>query len=211
MINISAIMHQLNDLERRLANIVRLGVVDQVDYTLARVRVKYDEHNGKPVITGWLRWITERAGGDITWWAPEIGEQVKISSPGGDLSQGIVEPALYQNTIPAPANSADIHRTNYKDGSWTEYNRATHKLTITVNGGDVVLNATGNIDAAAGGNAIINAGGNVDIDAGGNATVDATAIILNGGLSGGVVCQTHVCSLTGAPHPQGSTTVSSGG
>lgn len=212
--------YNLVEISRRLENLIRVGVIAETDYNAARVRVTYGiDEDGTPTNTDWLPWLTQRASNDVDWCAPEINEQVLLICPSGDLAQGFVLPAIYQNNHPAPLNVETKRRVNFADGSFIEYDRAAHKFSLTVNGGDCVINTTGNIDAAAGGNALVNAGGNIDATAGGKAIVNATGnvevdgakIIMNGGLSGGVVCQTHVCSLTGSPHPQGSTTVSSGG
>ncbi len=72
---------------------------------------------------------------------------------------------------------------------------------------DTTINAGANAIVKAGANVSVEAGGNVAVKAAGMATVDAAQIKLNKGTGGGVVCQAHMCSLTGAPHPQGSTTV----
>lgn len=212
--------YNLVELSRRLENLIRVGVIAEADYTIARVRVTYaTDENNAPVNTNWLPWLTQRAGNDADWWPPEVGEQVLLICPSGDLAQGFVLPAVYQQNHPAPDSVATKRRINFADGSFFEYDRAAHKFTLTVNGGDCMLNTTGNLDAAIGGDALINASGNLDatvgadaiISASGNVNVDGTAINLNQGTSGGVVCQLHVCSLTGSPHPQGSATVLGGG
>lgn len=204
MIDLTDIEYRLSELERRLANVVRSGVIADADYTSARVRVQYaEDENGDPVTTAWLPWMTRRAGEAIEWWAPEVGEQVTILSPSGDLAQGTVLPAQFSTAHPAPSSDPKIRRTNYGDGSFVEYDETAHKLTVTVNGGDVVLNATGNLDAAVGGNA--------DIAASDKVNLDGTEVLINLGTSGGVVCQQHACAFTGSPHPQGSATVKAGG
>lgn len=196
-------MLELTELSRRLENLIRVGVIDEVDYTIPAARVRYAEDvEGNPVLTAWLPWTARRAGNDIDWWAPEVGEQVVIISPSGDLALGVIMSSLYQTAYSAPESDENKRRTNFQDGSWLEYDRTAHKFTLTVNGGDVVVNATGNIDAAVGGDANITAGGDV--------TLDGASIAMNGGASGGVVCKNHACAFTGSPHPQGSTTISGG-
>lgn len=199
---------QLNiiELQRRLFNLIQVGTVHSADYPKALVRVALGE-----LVTGWLPWLTARAGADRSWWAPSVGEQVVVLSPSGELVQGMVLPALFQTAHPAPGNAETLHHTAYGDGSFVEYDRATGQMTVTNNVGNTLMNSVGDLDAAVGGNAIVNAAGDVDIDAGGTATVDAASIVLNGGASGGLVCQAHVCAFTGSPHPQGSATITGGG
>lgn len=54
----------------------------------------------------------------------------------------------------------------------------------------------------------LNVGGNCDINVDGHATIDATTIKLNEGSP--VVTTAHICSFTGKPHSDGSSTVSAG-
>ena len=137
--------HTAAEFDRRLANVVRVGTITALDAASALVRVSL----GDGLITDWLPWLTHRAGPDRTWHAPEPGEQVVVLSPSGELDQGVVLPALYQDAHPEPANSADVHRTVYADGSVVEYDRAAHRLTVNVGSGSVVVNcATATVHAS---------------------------------------------------------------
>ena len=78
------------EIVRRLENVVRLGTVAEVRYeTPARCRIKTGD-----LITDWLPWTTARAGGDRSWWAPEVGEQVIAAVVLSDEAEalGVVEP-----------------------------------------------------------------------------------------------------------------------
>lgn len=118
---------RIGDIERRLCNIVRPGTVSDVDYSNARIKVKVGDNT-----TGWLPWVTGRAGGNVTWQAPEKNEQVLVLSPAGEMAVGFVIPSVYQNNYPANGNSADIERTTYSDGAVIEYHRDTSTYNITL-------------------------------------------------------------------------------
>lgn len=125
----------MTEAERRLANLVVLGQVAELDAERARVRVK-----AGPILTAWLPFTTGRAGPDVTWHAPEPGEQVVLVAPGGDLNQAVVVGALYRQAYPAPADTADISRTRFKDGAVMEYDRERHHWHLSVpSGGKIVL------------------------------------------------------------------------
>lgn len=125
----------MTEAERRLANLVVLGQVAELDAERARVRVK-----AGPILTAWLPFTTGRAGPDVTWHAPEPGEQVVLVAPGGDLNQAVVVGSLYRQAYPAPADSAEISRTQYKDGAVMEYDREQHHWHLSVpSGGQIVL------------------------------------------------------------------------
>ncbi|WP_265031290.1 MULTISPECIES: phage baseplate assembly protein V [unclassified Wolbachia] len=115
------------ELNRRLANIMRIGLVKEVDYEKARVRVKIGEF-----ITDWLPWVTARAGEDRSWFAPNIDEQVIVLSPFGELSLGVVLPAIYQEKYPPPENKKEINSAKFQDGTKLSYDKDKHHLEIDV-------------------------------------------------------------------------------
>ncbi|MGL9779718.1 MAG: phage baseplate assembly protein V [Wolbachia sp.] len=115
------------ELNRKLANIIRIGLIKEVDYEKARVRVKVGEF-----ITDWLPWITTRAGEDRSWFAPNINEQVVIFSPLGELSLGVVLRGIYQEKYPAPENKKEINSIKFQDGTKFTYDKEKHHLEIEV-------------------------------------------------------------------------------
>ena len=124
------------ELERRVANLVRSGLVYSADYDAAKVRVRYDtDAAGAPVLTAPLPWFARRSGEDGDWWAPEVGEEVAILSPSGDLLQGMVLPALYRQAYPAPETVPTRHVRRYADGAVFMYDREAHHLEATLPAG----------------------------------------------------------------------------
>ncbi|EAL58202.1 hypothetical protein WwAna0372 [Wolbachia endosymbiont of Drosophila ananassae] len=87
----------ISELRRKLANIVRIGIVEKIDYEKAKVKVKIGE-----LVTDFLPWITNRAE---NWLPPNIDEQVIVLSPLGELSLGVVLPAIYQEKYPPQLSS----------------------------------------------------------------------------------------------------------
>ena len=128
-------LHQdMTEAERRLSNLVMLGQVAELDASRARVRVQ-----AGPILTTWLPFATVRAGPDRTWHAPEAGEQVVLVAPGGDLNQAVVVGSLYRDAYPPPSDSADISRTEWKDGAALAYDRQLHHWHLSVPGGGKIV------------------------------------------------------------------------
>ncbi|MEZ6854196.1 phage baseplate assembly protein V [Halodesulfovibrio aestuarii] len=181
----------LSELYRFLAGLIRFGTVVEADYSIARVRV---DCGG--VVSNWLPWIAERAGNDRSWHALEVGEQVAVLSPGGETAQGIVLGSIYQAAHPAPANSVDVRRYEFKDGAVIEYDRAKHKLYADIPG-DAEIVAAKSITA--------NAGTTVDAEAKERITLKAPLLEFEGGLirligpieSGGRGGETHPMKING--------------
>lgn len=121
--NIFASTH---DLARQLRNLIRTGIVADVDTTRALCRV---ETGG--ITTDWLHWLTSRAGRSRTWWAPSVGEQVLVLAIGGELDTAFVLPGIYSDDNPAPSASADALHVSFPDGAVIEYEPETGALTVS--------------------------------------------------------------------------------
>ncbi|BFD48306.1 MAG: hypothetical protein DMENIID0003_13800 [Wolbachia endosymbiont of Sergentomyia squamirostris] len=119
----------ISELQRKLANIVRIGVVKEVDYEKAKVRVKIGE-----LLTDFLPWITSRAGEERSWLPPSINEQVVILSPLGELSLGVVLAGIYQQKYAAPENKKEINSVKFQDGTRLLHDKEKHHLEIEVVG-----------------------------------------------------------------------------
>ncbi|WP_253303091.1 phage baseplate assembly protein V [Wolbachia endosymbiont of Phyllotreta cruciferae] len=117
----------ISELQRKLANIVRIGIVKEIDYEKAKVRVKIGEF-----LTDWLPWITSKAGKDRDWCPPDIDEQVVILSPLGELSLGVVLPGIYQQKYSAPENKKEVSSLTFQDGTKLSYDKDKHHLEIEV-------------------------------------------------------------------------------
>jgi phage baseplate assembly protein V len=123
---------EITELHRRLANVVLLGKIVEADYsqTIPKLKIKIGN-----LQTAWLPMLTQRAGNDVSWWPLEVGEQVLVLSPSGELNQGVVLGAINQKAFAAPGNSADVHRQMYSDGAVIEYDRKTHHLSAVLPSG----------------------------------------------------------------------------
>ena len=167
------IIQRITELERRLANMLLIGVISDVDYERSLVQVTVGE-----LITGWLPWLTRRAGKDIDYWAPEVGEQVLVMSPYGDPALGVVLPALYRELSPAPDQRATVHRRTYANGAVVEYDReANHLKAVLPESGTTELISQGGIEIT--GNTKING----ELHVTDNTTID-TELQVKGNIKG---------------------------
>ena len=57
----------LNDLGRRLANIIRIGMIFEIDHETAKARVKICD-----LMTNWLPWVNSSSGNNNSWNPPEM-------------------------------------------------------------------------------------------------------------------------------------------
>lgn len=120
--------YALNELDRRIANLIRIGTVSEVDASKALARIELADE----VLTDWLACSARRAGDDKTWDLPDVGEQVIVFSPGGELDQGIVLGSLFSDTKAQNGDNAKDRRVTFKDGSIVEFDRNASKLNVTL-------------------------------------------------------------------------------
>lgn len=110
---------------------IKVGTVSEVNVKNARVRLKIGD-----LLTNWLPWLTHRAGDDVTWWCPSIGEQMAVFSPSGDLAQAFCVPAIYSDLLPPPLPPEELTAkkviTKFSDGAVFMYDKATHTLSIAL-------------------------------------------------------------------------------
>jgi phage baseplate assembly protein gpV len=89
-----------SDLCRRVANLIRIGKIAEVDGAQVKVQI------GK-VKTNWLPIVS--TAGDTNVWIPiTVGESVAVISPYGEMAQSFVIRSLHYNKYAAPENKDDI-------------------------------------------------------------------------------------------------------
>lgn len=191
-------MQRLEELERRVGQMVIRGKIAEVDPVKHVARVAYGPQSKQR--TGWLPWKPIRTGKAITWWCPEVGEGATVISE-GDLALGEILPGSYHGDFPAPSNNPDEYLVLFGDGSKVCHDRKTHQLDV-VNVGDVVLTTQQNLTINTDQDMTVNSTGKVAINS------KAKDISLNGGA--GVVTGAHICHFTGSTHGDFSAQVKAG-
>ncbi|HBV7160434.1 TPA: phage baseplate assembly protein V [Klebsiella aerogenes] len=119
-------LNNIQELARAIRNLIRSGVVTEVDTVLGLCRVQ-----SGGIQTTWLNWLTTRAGRSRTWWAPSLGEQVLLLAIGGELDTAFVLPGIFSDDNPAPSASADAWHVAFPDGAVIEYEPETSALTVS--------------------------------------------------------------------------------
>lgn len=133
----------LNELERLISNLLRVGVVEEVNTEKMVCRVRTGD-----ILTDWIRWGTDRAGAGRSWWAPVAGEQVIIGAVNGELTTAFVLCSLYSDKNSAPSHSAQAMHKTFSDGAVIGYEPETGELTVT-GIQKATVNAAQKIDATA--------------------------------------------------------------
>ncbi|ELY7545513.1 phage baseplate assembly protein V [Cronobacter turicensis] len=116
---------QIAEIQRLLRNLIRIGTVSTVNLDDGLCRI--DTGNNT---TGWLHWLSARAGKTRSWNAPSVGEQVLVLCIGGELDTGFVLPGIFSDANPAPSASSDALHWSFPDGAVIEYEPASGALQV---------------------------------------------------------------------------------
>lgn len=128
-----------SDLNRRLGDLLTLGIVASVDHAAGTAQVDIGE-----LRTGDMPWSTARAGAARIWCPPAVGEQVLVFSPEGDLAGGIIVASLSYQRFPSPARDGSTVIA-FEDGTTIGYDPGAAELTAIVAGGTARIEAPGGI------------------------------------------------------------------
>ncbi|WP_455475339.1 phage baseplate assembly protein V [Bartonella sp. B17] len=129
---------QITDLKRRVSGQIVIGNISEVDYKNGRYRVQ-----SGALLTNWLPDCQVRAGKTQSWSGRDIGEQVLLASPSGDLTQAVIIGAI-PTTKTQAADQRHLNRTIYADGTQIDYDDNEHTLVVKlVQGGKFKLEISG--------------------------------------------------------------------
>ena len=137
----------LDDHSRRIAGMLRMGLIEEVDYAHTedgvprpRLRVRSGE-----LITGWLPWPAHLGRNRVDWMPLKKDQQVLLAAPGGDVTQAVVAALLHVDGDPPPSTDETEDITRFRSGTTIKHDAETGDLTIT-GVGDINIKATGNVN-----------------------------------------------------------------
>lgn len=138
-------MDELAELRRRIANIIRRGVISEVKMgSPIKVRVKLGEDEQSP----WLPWCQTQSSAYVQYSdPPAVNDAVTIFSEAGDIQNGRVYPGANIDAIQVPAGSENEHVILFDDTTEVRYDRSEHHLKILlIEGGKYLIRGEGTLD-----------------------------------------------------------------
>ncbi|OAT26724.1 phage baseplate assembly protein V [Buttiauxella ferragutiae ATCC 51602] len=127
----------LSDIQRRLNNLVRSGVIAEVQPSPLRVKVKIGD-----LVTDWLRPQMPAAGPVSVSYFPSAGEAVQVISESGDLRNGVVHLGLHNASNEPPTTEPGVYKIRFSDGTFVSYDINDTVLVIELMGGETSLTAS---------------------------------------------------------------------
>lgn len=155
----------LGEIERRLANMVRVGVISAVDHDTKKIRVEAGGMN-----SAWLPWPVEMGRNFRRWRPLRAGQQVVMVAPSGELAQATVIGMLYSSSLDAPDTNPDLDLVLFDDGTCVQYDSANHHMEVSCIGSVTIKGAT---------ELLVDFGGSITVNAGSHITINAPATTVN--------------------------------
>lgn len=137
---IADLVLRVSELERRQANMIRHGPVEEVDpkKQLVRIGLGVDDQ-GKPILGPWVPYA-QIAGAMKVHSVPSKGQNMTMMNPGGDFRQAVCVPMTWSDNNKSPSEKGEEHVLTFgnvnvtiKDGS-VKITVGGHSLDITGDG-----------------------------------------------------------------------------
>ncbi|MFT0892733.1 phage baseplate assembly protein V [Pseudochelatococcus sp. G4_1912] len=137
--------YRIAELERRNRNRSRIGTVTEVDPDKGKARVEL----ANDFVSDWIPWQEQAAGSARTHFPLSIGQQVRVRSQNGDLTDAEIEASLPSDTNTRPSQKGDEYvllevgstRIAVSDGGATA-SITVGGSTLTITDGNMMLEAT---------------------------------------------------------------------
>lgn len=133
---------RIGELERRAASRSRVGVIDAVDAAKGLARVKLLDGE-RPFLTGWIPWQEAAAGAMRTHMPPSVGQQVKVVSESGDLTDATIQGSLNSDGAPRPSGAGDAFVLGAVGSARIEVTGGGAEVTVKVGGVKLVVSGAG--------------------------------------------------------------------
>lgn len=145
------------ELERRIAGVMRHGVVAEVDPEKQRVRLDFGpSHGGEgKFLSPWVPYA-QFSGALKVHTPPTVGQQLTAMSPTGDFRQAVAIPLTHSDQNPSPSGAGDQNVVTYGNVTMTVADDLVEvrvggallkitsaEITVSTSGSSIVLNGDG--------------------------------------------------------------------
>lgn len=121
---------QLNDLNSRLSNIVRIGTVTSIKPDSQTARVVFEDRDNTESYDLFVMVKNSKENKDDHM--PDIDEEVLCVFLPIGIETGFIIGSYYSDQNAPPASTGDKRITKYKDGTTVSYDRTAHALDIRI-------------------------------------------------------------------------------
>lgn len=115
----------------------KIGEVSSINPVKCTARVIFDDENS--MVTYDLPIMQRNSLGNRDYQMPDIGEDVLCLFRSDGFEDGVIIGSFYAGDVEPPETTADRRTVVFKDGTRICYDRASHTLTVTIAGTEIVF------------------------------------------------------------------------
>lgn len=115
----------------------KIGEVSSINPARCTARVIFDDENS--MVSYDLPIMQRNSMGNRDYQMPDIGEDVLCLFRSDGFEDGVIIGSFYAGDVEPPETTADRRTVVFKDGTRICYDRAAHKLTVTIAGTEIVF------------------------------------------------------------------------
>lgn len=124
---IARLFARVADLERRMANMMRAGPVEEVDAAKGLCRLRVGGTDDKPHLSAWIPYA-QKSGQLKAHIPPSKGQPMLMLSPNGDPKQARAVADSWSDANPSPNKSGDENTVTF--GAW-RFTLGKDKLSVS--------------------------------------------------------------------------------
>lgn len=119
-------------IDSHIKNFIRMGRVSTTNPEKMTVKVVFEDKDN--MVSDELPVLVQGSSRNRHYWLPDVGEQVCCLMLPNGHNAGICLGSYYSESDPPNANSQEVRRIDFGDGSYMQFDRATGNLDISCTG-----------------------------------------------------------------------------
>ena len=119
-------------IDSHIKNFIRMGRVSTTNPEKMTVKVVFEDKDN--MVSDELPVLVQGSSRNRHYWLPDVGEQVCCLMLPNGHNAGICLGSYYSESDPPNANSQEVRRIDFGDGSYMQFDRETGNLDISCTG-----------------------------------------------------------------------------
>lgn len=126
------------DTSTRFPSLIKLGEISSIDPSKATARVVFDDEDS--IVSYDLPVLQRNSLKNHDFAMPDVGEDAIVLFFGEGQEDGVILGSIYAGQVTPPESTENRRTVVFEDGTRVCYDRSEHKLTVTIEGTEVVFN-----------------------------------------------------------------------
>lgn len=128
----------LFDMQEGVPSLIKIGEISSIDPAKCTARVVFDDEDS--IVSFDLPVLQRNSLKNHDYAMPDVGEDAIVLFFGEGQEDGVILGSIYAGEVTPPESTENRRTVVFDDDTRVCYDRAEHKLTVTIEGTEVVFN-----------------------------------------------------------------------